>query len=66
MMRLIQKFTLIVAFGCMAAFADTGARPAVTPIQAELMGDVQAHLLQVGSTVYARVTSIGEVKIASW
>ncbi len=54
-MRLIQKLTLILAFGCTAAFAGTEAKPAVTPIQAELMGDVQAHLLQVGSTVYARV-----------
>src|ERR1035437_4469275 len=56
MMMRIQMLTLGLALGCPAAFADSGAKLVVTPIQAELMADVQARLLKVGATVYAHVS----------
>ena len=55
MMR-IQMLTVVLALGCIAAFADSKARIAVTPIQAELVADIQARLLKVGATVFARVS----------
>jgi hypothetical protein len=38
------------------AFAEKIAKPGADPIQAELIADLHARLLKVGSTVYARVT----------
>ena len=55
MMR-IQMLTVVLALGCTAAFADSKARIAVTPIQAELVADMEARLLKVGATVFARVS----------
>src|ERR1017187_2665869 len=55
MMMRIQMLTVVLALGCIAAFADSKARIAVTPIQAELVADMQARLLKVGATVGARV-----------
>jgi hypothetical protein len=52
----IPALTTALAFCCAAVFADAIAKPGITPIQAELMVDVHAHLLKVGQTVYARVT----------
>ena len=46
-----------LAFCCTAVFAESTTKPGITPVQAELMGDVHAHLLKVGATVYARVTA---------
>ena len=42
--------------GCPAVFGATGAVAGVTPVQAELMADMNAHLLQEGAVVFARVT----------
>src|ERR1035438_8664831 len=56
MMMRIQMLTVVLALGCIAAFADSKARIAVTPIQAELVADMQARLLKVGATVFARVS----------
>ena len=36
-------------------FAATVNRPGITPVQAELMTEVNAHLVKVGAIVYARV-----------
>jgi hypothetical protein len=36
--------------------AEKNAKPAITPIQAELMADLHARLLKVGGTVFAQVT----------
>src|ERR1035437_7411021 len=52
----IPGLTTALALCCTAVFADTIARPAITPVQAELMSDVHARLVKVGATVYARVT----------
>jgi hypothetical protein len=41
---------------CTAACADTTPRGYITPVQAELMADMHARLLKVGSTVFAKVT----------
>jgi hypothetical protein len=38
------------------ASAEKIAKPGVTPIQAELMADLHAQLLNVGGSVFARVT----------
>lgn len=38
------------------AYADSAPKPGITPIQAELLSDLQARLLKVGGSVYARVT----------
>src|ERR1017187_8075760 len=56
MMMRIQMLTVVLALGCTAAFADSKARIAVTPIQAELVADMEARLLKVGATVFARVS----------
>ncbi len=56
MMTRIQTLTLVFALGCTAAFADTEAKPAVTPVQAELMTDMHAAVQKVGATVFARVS----------
>jgi hypothetical protein len=55
MMTRIQMLTLVFALGCSTAFGASEAKPAVTPIEAELMADMQAHLLKVGAIVFARV-----------
>jgi hypothetical protein len=40
------------------AYAEKRTEPGITPVQAELMADVNARLLKVGETVYARVTDV--------
>jgi hypothetical protein len=52
----LAGLTTILALSCTAAFAANAAKPSVTPIQAELMSDVEAHLSRVGTTVFAKVT----------
>jgi hypothetical protein len=56
MMMRIQILTIVLALGCTAAFSDSKARIAVTPIQAELVADMEARLLKVGATVFALVS----------
>lgn len=52
------KFTCIAALGfSLPAFCvRKSALPGITPIQAELMADLNARLLKAGAPVYARVT----------
>ena len=52
----IPALTTALALCCPAVFADTTAKPGITPVQAELTADLNAHLMKVGSTVFARVT----------
>ena len=52
----IPGLTTALALCSTAVCAGTIPKPAVTPVQAELITDVQAHLTKVGSTVFARVT----------
>ena len=52
----IPGLTTALALCGTAVFAGTIPKPGITPVQAELMTDVQAHLTKVGSTVFARVT----------
>jgi hypothetical protein len=40
-----------------AAFGSTAPPPAITAVEAELIGDMNARLLKVGATVYARATA---------
>jgi hypothetical protein len=49
----IPGMAAVLALSCAAALA---VAPGVVPVQAELITDMQARLLKVGSTVYARVT----------
>ena len=54
-MRILAgSITLALSTTCV--FAATPAKPGVTPIYAELMTDVRAHKLQVGASIFARVT----------
>lgn len=46
----------VFAFCEAVASADTIAKPGIKPVQAELIADLNARLLKVGSTVFARVT----------
>jgi hypothetical protein len=41
---------------CSAALAASIAKPGVTPVEAELMADLHARILKVGTPVFARVT----------
>jgi hypothetical protein len=45
-----------LAFCCATVSAEKIAKPGADPIQAELMADLHARLLNVGQTVFARVT----------
>jgi len=47
---------MALALGCPAVFAATSAIQSITPVQAELIADVNARLLKEGAIVYARVT----------
>ncbi len=47
---------MALALSSPGAFAADNAIQSITPVQAELMADVNAHLLKVGAIVYARVT----------
>jgi hypothetical protein len=58
-MKRILGVTTALALGCTVAFANTTAKPGITPVQAELIADVNSRLLTAGNTVYARV-------IADW
>lgn len=49
--------TTVLALSSPAYSADTVAKPGVKPVFAELMTSVYAHKLQVGSTIFARVTA---------
>jgi hypothetical protein len=42
---------------CSAVFAATAAPPSIVAVEAELIGDVNARLLKVGATIFARVTA---------
>ena len=55
----IPALMVALVLSCTVVFSATIAKPGITPVQAELMGDVHAHLLKVGATVFARV-------IAEW
>ncbi|HTB95965.1 MAG TPA: hypothetical protein VK716_03085 [Terracidiphilus sp.] len=48
---------LVVAYCVVAAYGDSLPKPGLKPVQAELIADLNARLLQVGSTVFARVTA---------
>ena len=52
----ILGITTVLALCCTAACAATTATANITPVQAELMADMHARLLKVGSTVFAKVT----------
>jgi hypothetical protein len=52
----ILGLTTAVALSSTAGFAESIAKASITPVQAELMADMHAHLLKVGATVFARVT----------
>jgi hypothetical protein len=47
---------LIILLCCAPVFAEKIAKPGADPIQAELMADLHARLLEVGEIVYARTT----------
>jgi hypothetical protein len=49
---LASAFTLF----CTSTFPDTDANPSTPPVQAELISDLDARLLNTGGNVYARVT----------
>jgi len=55
-MRILAMATAL-SLCCTTVLAATVGKPSVTPVQAELMADMHARLLKVGSTVYARVTA---------
>lgn len=44
-----------LALCCTALSAESATKPGITPVQAELSSDLNARLLKVGSTVFARV-----------
>jgi hypothetical protein len=48
---------MALALCCPAVFAATAAPPSIVAIEAELIGDVNARLLKVGATIYARATA---------
>ncbi len=49
--------TVALSLSCTGVFAAAVAKPGITPVEAELMADMHAHLTKVGATVYARVTA---------
>jgi|HubBroStandDraft_1064217.scaffolds.fasta_scaffold23793_1 hypothetical protein len=53
----ILGLTTVLALPCTAVFAATVAKPSINPVYAELMTSVYAHKLQVGTTIFARVTA---------
>lgn len=57
----VRSSAVSLALCCSLTASGAGARkvaePGITPIQAELMSDVNARLLKVGAPVYAKVTS---------
>lgn len=54
--RFAVGLTIALALWCPAVFGATGAVQGITPVQAELMADMNAHLLKEGATIFARVT----------
>ncbi|MGB6690442.1 MAG: hypothetical protein WBE76_21620 [Terracidiphilus sp.] len=48
---------VLVLFGASALAESSLVPPPITPVQAELIADLSARLLKVGSTVFARVTA---------
>jgi hypothetical protein len=42
---------------CPAVFAATAPPPTITAVEAELIVDMNAHLMKAGETIYARVTA---------
>jgi hypothetical protein len=55
--RLSAGLMMALALCCPAVVASTNAPPAITAVEAELIADMNARLLKVGATVYARVTA---------
>lgn len=49
--------TAVLLSCCAGVSAEPSSRPGVTPIEAELVSEVQAHLAHVGEKVFARVTA---------
>lgn len=52
----ILGLIIAIAASGTAGFAESISKASITPVQAELMADMHAHLLKVGATVFARVT----------
>ena len=52
----IQTWIIVLALCCAPVFAGVGTKPGITPVQAELMADMQAKSLKVGASVFARVS----------
>jgi hypothetical protein len=48
---------MALAMCCPEVFAATAAPPTIVAVEAELIVDVNAHLLKSGETIYARVTA---------
>ena len=55
--RLSAGLLIALALCCPAIFAATAAPPTITAVEAELIADVNARLVKVGATIYARVTA---------
>ncbi len=55
-MRILGQ-AAILALSCRVLLGAPPAKPAITPIQAELIADMHARLLKPGGAVYARVTA---------
>ena len=51
----IPGLITVLALCCTPAFAESATKPGITPVQAELSSDLNARLLKVGATVFARV-----------
>ena len=47
--RFAAGLTIALALWCPAVFGATGAVQGITPVQAELMADMNAHLLKEGA-----------------
>jgi hypothetical protein len=56
MIARIQSWAITFALCCAPLFADSGAKPFVTPVQAELMADLNSNVLKLGATVFASVS----------
>jgi hypothetical protein len=54
--RILRRIAAL-ALCCPAVFAENVALPTITAVEAELIGDMNAHLLKAGTKIYARVTA---------
>jgi len=57
MKKRILALTAVFVFGGQAFRAEPVAKQGITPIQAELIADLNARVVKVGATVFARVTA---------